>query len=52
MKSSMDPSVQNSFSVKNPEMSPKGRKSFICKVRISQIFVVWFDGSFFGVIAF
>ena len=51
MKSSMNGSLQNSFSANNPEMPPKGRKSSICR-EISQIFVVWFDGIFFGVIAF
>ena len=33
INSSMDTSLQNYFSVNQPKMPPKGRKTYICKVR-------------------
>ena len=48
MKSSINANLQNSFSLNNPKMPPKGIKIIHLSREIWQIFVVWFDGNFFA----
>ena len=46
MKSSMNSSLQNSFSANNSEILPKGRKSSIYKIRFRRFSLLQFDEIF------
>ena len=42
----MDTSLQNSFSVNNPEMLPKDRNSCICRIRFCRFLFCGFTKKF------